>query len=68
MTEAPGGTTVGISIASLPGKTVWQKEMTSGSLLTADTVPVPSTQKGRLSKGLTGLPSAPHHAPPYCLN
>lgn len=39
-------TSVAASMSSSPGRIVWQKETTDPALLTASTVPVPSTHQG----------------------
>lgn len=49
-------TSVGISMASFPGRTVWQKETTFPQVLTAWIEPTPSTQYGESGKGFLGIP------------
>jgi hypothetical protein len=45
-----------MSMASLPGRTVWQNATTLPALFTAFTVPVPSTQYGEFSNGFSAVP------------
>ena len=56
-------TSVGISMASFPGSTVWQNETTEPHLLTAVTVPLPSTQYGLSGNGFVGTPSLQRRPP-----
>jgi hypothetical protein len=46
-----------MSMASLPGNTVWQKDMMPGVSFSATAAPVPSTQYGKLSNGFFAVPS-----------
>lgn len=52
-------------MSSRPGKTVWQKDIFLPHLLTALTVPVPSTQLGLLGKGFLILPLLSQNRPPF---
>lgn len=58
-------TSVGISMASLPGRTVWQKETTLPHLFVAWRAPVPSTQYGESGNGFLGTPPS-QYRPPFC--
>lgn len=57
-------TSVGMIMASLPGRTVWQNDTMLPALFTALTAPVPSTQYGVLSNGFSGFPPL-QYSPPY---
>jgi hypothetical protein len=54
-----------MSIASLPGTTVWQIETTPPHRLTASTAPVPSAQYGLSGKGFSISPSSLQYRPPF---
>ena len=56
---------VGISMASLPGSTVWQKATLALMALRAPIEPVPGTQYGLLGKGVLMEPSRLHLRPPF---
>ncbi len=54
-----------MSIASLPGRTVWHQDILEPHLLTATTVPVPSTQLGLPLKGFSIAPFLLQKRPPF---
>jgi hypothetical protein len=58
-------TDVGINIASFPGRTVWQKAITSLKVFCAPTVFVPGTQYGLFGKGLLISPFESQYNPPF---
>lgn len=58
-------TRVGMSMASLPGRTVWHHDILEPHLLTAWMDPVPSTQLGWSSKGFSISPSSLQYKPPF---
>jgi hypothetical protein len=60
------GTELGINIASLPGRTVWQMETCWEQSFTAINVPTPSLQYALLGKGFEIVPSSAQYNPPYC--
>ena len=62
---AESETRVGMIMSSIPGKTVWQKDIFLPHLLTALTAPVPGTQLGLFGKGFLMLPFLSQYSPPY---
>jgi hypothetical protein len=62
---AEESTSVGINMASFPGRTVWQKATVDPALLVTPIEVVASSQYGELGNGLLILPLSSQYRPPF---